>query len=379
MNIHSLLTTVQQKNASDLHLVSGHPVMLRIDGDMVPLDQSILAAEDVRTLLYSVMTPKQQEAFEQSHDLDFALGADSSGRFRVNLFDTLNGMAAVFRHIPSKIRTIDELTLPTIVKSLCSLTKGLILVTGAAGSGKSTTMAAMIDHMNRYYRRHIITIEDPIEFIHTSQQSLINQREVHTHTESFGKALRSALRENPDVIMVGELRDLETISLALTAAETGHLVLGTLHTNSAAKSIDRIVDVFDEGSKAMARSMLAGSLQGVVTQLLTKTTQGQGRIPLHEILIANSAIRNLIRENKIPQIHSTMQLHKKSGMQTFKEAVERLLAGGIISIDQAKPILNEVSLPDDIEKIPANSSAARQKVADRGSSAQYSPWKDDQF
>lgn len=380
MEIASLLALVQEKKASDLHLASGHPVMLRIDGDIIPIDQNILTADDVRTLLYTIMSPTQQENFEHSHDLDFAYSLEPYGRFRINMFDTLNGVAAVFRYIPSKVLSLDELALPLIIKSLCNLSKGLILVTGPAGSGKSTTLAAMIDHMNRYYRRHIITIEDPIEFIHHSHLSLINQREVHQHTESFSKALRSALRENPDVIMVGELRDLETISLALTAAETGHLVLGTLHTNSAAKSIDRIVDVFDEGNKAMARSMLAGSLQAVVTQLLTKTTKGHGRIPIHEVLIANSAIRNLIRENKIPQITSTMQVHKKSGMQTFKDAVETLLAQGLINLDQAKPILNEITLPEEIER---PSAAIHNRSEGRSipiiPSPQSQLWKNDQF
>ncbi len=342
MDLELLLKQVAELKASDLYLSANNSPVLRINGELKPIDQNCLNKAEIREMLYSVMSKELIQEFERNKDLDFAIDLENIGRFRVNCFETINGPAGVFRFIPPKISSIDELNLPQIIKSICSLSKGLILVTGPTGSGKTTTLAAMIDHLNRFHRKHIITIEDPIEFIHKSQLSLINQRQVHEHTKSFSSALKGALRETPDVILVGELRDFETIQLALTAAETGHLVLATLHTNSAAKAIDRIIDVFPAENKDIARTMLAGSLQAVVTQLLTKTVTESKRIAIHEILIANSAIRNLIRENKIPQIVSAMQMGKKSGMQTFKDATEDLLAKRMISMDQAKLILNEM-------------------------------------
>lgn len=339
MEITELLVFAKKNKASDLHLSSGNPPVLRVNGDMVPLRVGALSSDEVLSMIYAVMTEKQRTEYERNFELDFAMHFGDEARYRVNAYNTIEGPAAVFRDIPTKVQSIAELKLPKILERFAEYNKGLVLVTGPTGSGKSTTLAAMIDYINQNASKHILTIEDPIEFVHKSQKSLVNQREVGTHTESFATALKSALREDPDVILVGELRDLETIHLALTAAETGHLVFGTLHTSSAAKTVDRIIDVFPQSDKEMARTMLASSLQAVVTQLLVKTSDGQARVPLHEILIINSAVRNLIRDNKIPQVYSIMQVGSKQGMKVMKDSVYELLEEQVINSDTAKSVL----------------------------------------
>lgn len=340
MEISELLSFARKNKASDLHIISNHPPMLRLHGDIVPVRVNSLSPEEVMSMLHSIMNERQRIEYEENYEVDFAINFASEGRFRANAFTTINGPAAAFRSIPSKVETIEELRLPKILEQFAYLNKGLVLVTGPTGSGKSTTLAAIIDHINQNQSRHIITIEDPIEFVHRSNHSLINQREVGSHTKSFSSALRNSLREDPDVILVGELRDLETVRLALTAAETGHLVFATLHTSSASKTIDRIIDVFPDGDKAMARTMLAGSLEAVVSQLLVKTADNTGRLAVNEILIANSAVRNLIRDSKIPQIHSIMQVSSKIGMKVMKDSVYELLKEEIITQDEVRRILN---------------------------------------
>lgn len=341
MDINELLVFTKEQGASDLHLISNHPPTLRINGDISPLRMGSLSSNEILKMLYSIMTENQRIIYEENLELDFAVHFGDTGRFRVNAFNTINGPAAVLRDIPTEIKTIEQLKLPPIVKDLCETSKGLILVTGPTGSGKSTTLAAMVNQINKTQSKHILTIEDPVEFIHNSDHSIVNQREVGSHTKSFSNALKSALREDPDVILVGELRDIETISLALTAAETGHLVLGTLHTSSASKTIDRIIDVFSEGDKPMARTMIASSLEAVITQLLLKTSDDKGRVAAHEILIANSAIRNLIRDNKIPQVESMMQVNSKRGMKIMKDTVAKLLDDGIITREESRRIFAE--------------------------------------
>ncbi len=340
MEITELLAFARKNNASDLHLSSGNPPVLRVNGDMTSLRVGAMTADDVLTMIYAVMTEKQRSNYEENLELDFSVHFAEEARYRVNAFNTIDGPAAVFRSIPTRVKSIEDLKLPAILKRFCGLTKGLVLVTGPTGSGKSTTLSAMIHHINEHAQKHILTIEDPIEFVHQSQRSLINQREVGTHTHSFETALRSALREDPDVILVGELRDLETIHLALTAAETGHLVFATLHTSSAAKTIDRIIDVFPQSDKEMARTMLASSLEAVVTQLLVKTSDNKSRVPLHEIMVVNPAVRNLIRDNKIPQIYSIMQVSSKMGMKIMKESVHELLNENIITNETARMVLH---------------------------------------
>lgn len=340
MEITELLAFARKNNASDLHLSSGNPPVLRVNGDMKPLRVGALSSDEVLAMIYAVMTEKQRTEYEEKWELDFSVNFAEESRYRVNAFNTIGGPAAVFRNIPTNVQSLEDLRLPNVLKRFCGLTKGMVLVTGPTGSGKSTTLAAMIHYINEHTQKHIITIEDPIEFVHHSSKSLINQREVGAHTHSFNDALRSALREDPDVILVGELRDLETIHLALTAAETGHLVFGTLHTSSAAKTVDRIIDVFPQSDKEMARTMLASSLEAVVTQLLVKTSDDKGRVPLHEIMIVNSAIRNLIRDNKIPQIYSIMQVSSKAGMKIMKESVHELLDEKIISAETARMVLH---------------------------------------
>jgi twitching motility protein PilT len=340
MEISELLSFARKNKASDLHVISNHPPMLRINGDIVPVRINALSPEEVITMLHSIMHERQRIEYEENYEVDFAINFASEGRFRANAFTTIHGPAVAFRSIPSKVETIEALRLPKILENFAYLNKGLVLVTGPTGSGKSTTLAAIIDHINQNQSRHIITIEDPIEFVHRSSHCLINQREVGTHTKSFASALKNSLREDPDVILVGELRDLETVRLALTAAETGHLVFATLHTSSASKTIDRIIDVFPDGDKAMARTMLAGSLEAIVSQLLVKTADGTGRIAVNEVLLANSAVRNLIRDNKIPQIYSIMQVSSKIGMKVMKDSVYELMKEEIITADEARRILN---------------------------------------
>ncbi|HEU5048217.1 MAG TPA: type IV pilus twitching motility protein PilT [Rickettsiales bacterium] len=339
MEITDLLFASQKNNASDLHLSVGNPPILRVNGDMLPLKMPPMTQEEVRHIIYSIMTEQQRSDYERDLEVDFALSYSENMRFRINAFNTLAGPAAVLRTIPTRIYSIEELNAPEILKKMCELHKGLVLVTGPTGSGKSTTLAAMINHINQSEAKHILTIEDPVEFIHTSKKSLINQREIGASTKSFAKALRSALREDPDVILVGELRDLETIQLAMTAAETGHLVFGTLHTNSAPKTVDRIIDVFPAGEKEMVRAMLSVSLEAVITQALVKRADGTGRVAVHEILLGTPAIRNLIRENKVPQITSMMQVGSKAGMRTMKDAAYQLLNDGVISPETAKGLL----------------------------------------
>jgi len=349
MEITDLLVFVQKNKASDLHLSAGSPPILRLNGDMVPYKGDPLSADDVKNMLYSIMTEQQRAEYERDFDIDFAISFGNNLRFRVNAFNTLNGAAAVLRNIPSRIMSLEELGAPEILKKLCGLHKGLVLVTGPTGSGKSTTLAAMINHINVNDAKHIITIEDPVEFVHSSKKSLINQREVGKNTKSFARALKSALREDPDVVLVGELRDMETIQLALTAAETGHLVMGTLHTNSAPKTIDRIIDVFPAGEKEMVRAMLSISLEAVITQTLLKNKEG-GRVAAHEIMLGTPAIRNLIREAKISQLYSMIQMGSKVGMITMKDSIYALLNQNIITEGTARDALG-TSTSDDTENI----------------------------
>ncbi|MFO0388618.1 MAG: type IV pilus twitching motility protein PilT [Alphaproteobacteria bacterium] len=330
MEITDLLVFTQKNKASDLHLSTNNPPYLRIHGEMVPYKTAPLTTDDIKLMLYSIMTEQQRSDYERDLEIDFAISFGQDMRFRVNAFTTMNGPAAVMRTIPNNILSLEQLGAPEVLKKLSMLHKGLVLLTGPTGSGKSTTLAAMVDHINANEAKHIITIEDPIEFLHVSKKSLINQREVGRSTKSFARALKSALREDPDVILVGELRDIETIQLALTAAETGHLVLGTLHTNSAPKTIDRIIDVFPAEDKEMVRAMLSVSLEGVVTQALLKRKDG-GRVAVHEIMLGTPAVRNLIREGKVPQLYSLIQMGSKLGMRTMKESVYNLLEEGIVT------------------------------------------------
>lgn len=341
MDITELLTFSIQNNASDLHLSAGLPPMIRVDGDIRRVNVPPLDHKAVQALIYDVMNDLHRKNYEEFMETDFSIDIPSLARFRVNAFNQNRGAAAVFRAIPSKIQTLEELGMPKVLSEISELPRGLILVTGPTGSGKSTTLAAMIDYINNTRNDHIITIEDPIEFLHTSKKCVINQREVHTNTLGFNEALRSAFREDPDIILIGEMRDIETIRLALTAAETGHLVFGTLHTSSAAKTIDRIVDVFPAGEKDMVRSMLSESLRAVVSQALLKKIGG-GRIPAHEIMICNAAIRNLIRENKVAQMYSAIQTGLAQGMQTLDQSLKQLVdAGKITRIDAREKAANK--------------------------------------
>jgi twitching motility protein PilT len=352
MDITDLLAYTKQQGASDLHLSSGNNAILRIRGEMTPIrTMPPLEPEIIKDMLYSVMNDQQRSKYEAELEIDFSIAFGSHARFRVNAFNTMHGPAAVFRTIPTRVFTLEELNAPPIFYKLTELHKGLILVTGATGSGKSTTLAAMIDHINTHQKRHIITIEDPIEFVHQSKQSLINQREVGANTRSFARALKSCLREDPDVILVGELRDIETIQLALTAAETGHLVMGTLHTNSAPKTIDRIIDIFPTTDKEMARAMLSVSLEGVIAQTLVKKSDGTGRVAAHEIMLGTSAVRNLIRESKIHQLYSIIQTGSKFGMKTMKDSLTDLVMKGVIVEGEMQRILTTSSDLEDNSKV----------------------------
>ena len=328
MDIADLLALSVNHGASDLHLSAGVVPMLRIDGDMQRCDLPVLEAGQVRGLVQGVMSEAQRRGFEAQLEADFAYALPGLGRFRVNVFEQQRGPGAVFRRIAETVPSLESLGLGAVFSQLCQAPHGLVLVTGATGSGKTTTLAAMIDHLNRTRQRHILTLEDPIEFIHPPRQSLISQREVHRHTHSFAAALRSAMREDPDVIMLGEMRDLATIRLALTAAETGHLVFATLHTSSAAKTIDRMVDVFPGDEKAMVRALLSESLLAVVSQTLVKKAGG-GRVAAHEIMLATPAIRHLIRENKVAQMVSAIQTGAAVGMQTLEMGLNRLREQGL--------------------------------------------------
>jgi twitching motility protein PilT len=335
VDIAQLLAFAVKNNASDLHLSAGVPPMIRVDGDMKRINMPSLTHKEVHGMVYDIMNDKQRKAYEEFYETDFSFEIPKLARFRVNAYNQNRGAAAVFRTIPSLILSLDDLNAPKIFKDMAMHPRGLVLVTGPTGSGKSTTLAAMINYVNENKPDHIITIEDPIEFVHESKRSLINQREVHRDTLGFSEALRSALREDPDVVLVGELRDLETIRLALTAAETGHLVFGTLHTSSAAKTIDRIVDVFPSAEKEMVRTMLSESLRAVVSQTLLKRNGG-GRVAAHEIMIGTPAIRNLIREGKIAQMYSSIQTGQSAGMQTLDQNLADLLKAGMISKEEAR-------------------------------------------
>jgi len=335
MDIAELLAFSVKHNASDLHLSAGLPPMIRVDGDIRRINVPALEHKVVHALVYDIMNDKQRKDFEEFLETDFSFEIPGLARFRVNAFNQARGASAVFRTIPSKVLTLEDLGCPQTFKEIVDVPRGLVLVTGPTGSGKSTTLAAMMDYKNDNDYSHILTIEDPIEFVHTSKKCLINQREVHRDTLGFAEALRSALREDPDIILVGELRDLETIRLALTAAETGHLVFGTLHTSSAAKTIDRIIDVFPAGEKSMVRSMLSESLRAVIAQTLLKKIGG-GRIAAWEIMVGTPAIRNLIREDKVAQMYSAIQTGQAHGMQTMDQALKDLVQRGIVSRLDAK-------------------------------------------
>lgn len=334
MEITELLAFSVKHKASDLHLSAGVSPMIRVDGDVRKINLPALDHAAVHSLVYDIMNDKQRKDYEEHLEIDFSFEVPNLARFRVNAFNHSRGAGAVFRTIPSDILSLEQLGAPEIFKKISSFPRGLVLVTGPTGSGKSTTLAAMVDYINENRHDHILTIEDPIEFVHPNKQCLVNQREVHKHTHSFNAALRSALREDPDVILVGEMRDLETIRLAMTAAETGHLVFGTLHTTSAAKTIDRVVDVFPAGEKSMVRTMLSESLQAVISQTLIKKIGG-GRVAAHEIMMGTPAIRNLIREDKVAQMYSAIQTGMSHGMQTLEQCLQNLVNRGLISREDA--------------------------------------------
>ena len=335
MDITELLAFSAKQGASDLHLSAGLPPMIRVDGDVRRINLPALEHKQVHALIYDIMNDKQRKDLEEYLETDFSFEVPGVARFRVNAFNQNRGAGAVFRTIPSKVLTMTDLGMGDVFRKITEVPRGLVLVTGPTGSGKSTTLAAMLDYLNSTRYQHILTIEDPIEFVHESKKCLVNQREVHRDTLGFAEALRSALREDPDVILVGEMRDLETIRLALTAAETGHLVFGTLHTTSAAKTIDRVVDVFPAEEKSMVRSMLSESLQAVISQTLLKKIGG-GRVAAHEIMIGTPAIRNLIREDKVAQMYSAIQTGGNLGMQTLDASLKALLSRGLISRESAR-------------------------------------------
>jgi len=336
MDITELLAFSVKNKASDLHLSSGLPPMIRVHGDVRRINLPAMEHKDVHGMVYDIMNDGQRKIYEETLECDFSFEIPNLARFRVNAFNQHRGAGAVFRTIPSKVLTLEELNAPKIFKEICEYPRGIVLVTGPTGSGKSTTLAGMINHINENDYGHILTVEDPIEFVHESKKCLINQREVGPHTLSFANALRSALREDPDVILVGEMRDLETIRLALTAAETGHLVFGTLHTSSAAKTVDRVVDVFPAAEKEMVRAMLSESLRAVISQTLLKTKDGSGRVAAHEIMIGTPAIRNLIRENKIAQMYSAIQTGQNFGMQTLDQNLIDLVRRNVVSSAEAR-------------------------------------------
>ena len=336
MDLTELLAFVVKNKASDLHLSAGLPPMIRVHGDVRRINVPPLEHKDVHGMIYDIMNDGQRKFYEENLECDFSFAIPNLARFRVNAFVQQRGAAAVMRTIPSKILSLEDLKAPKIFKDISEYPRGIVLVTGPTGSGKSTTLAAMIDHINESEYGHVLTIEDPIEFVHESKKCLINQREVGPHTLSFANALRSALREDPDVILVGEMRDLETIRLALTGAETGHLVFGTLHTSSAAKTIDRVVDVFPAAEKEMVRAMLSESLRAVISQTLLKTKDGSGRVAAHEIMLGTPAIRNLIRENKIAQMYSAIQTGAQLGMQTLDQNLQELIRRNVVSVAEAR-------------------------------------------
>ncbi|MDR2508456.1 MAG: type IV pilus twitching motility protein PilT [Candidatus Accumulibacter sp.] len=336
MDITELLAFSVKNKASDLHLSAGLPPMIRVNGDVRRINLPSMEHKEVHSMVYDIMNDGQRKHYEETLECDFSFEIPNLARFRVNAFVHNRGAGAVFRTIPSKVLTLEELNCPRIFKDIAEYPRGIVLVTGPTGSGKSTTLAAMINHINENDHGHILTVEDPIEFVHQSKKCLINQREVGPHTLSFANALKSALREDPDAILVGEMRDLETIRLALTGAETGHLVFGTLHTSSAAKTIDRIVDVFPAAEKEMVRAMLSESLRAVISQTLLKTKDGIGRVAAHEIMIGTPAIRNLIRENKVAQMYSVIQTSAQLGMQTLDQNLLELVRHNVVSLPEAR-------------------------------------------
>ncbi|MHC4269798.1 MAG: type IV pilus twitching motility protein PilT [Planctomycetota bacterium] len=343
MDISEILKFSTEQGASDLHISSGEPPIIRVHGDIQKLDMPSLTKEDVHTMLYDILNDQQRNNFESNKEIDFALDLKGIARFRVNAFYQANGEAFVLRTIPTEIKSLEELGLPKILEELTMKTKGLVLVTGPTGSGKSTTLAAMVEFINQKEKLHILTIEDPIEFIYQPKLSLVNQRELGANTHSFANALRSALREDPDVILVGEMRDLETISLAMTAAETGHLVFATLHTSSAAKTVDRVIDVFPHEQQGQIRTMFSESIIAVVTQSLLKKADGRGRVAAIEIMVGTPAIKNLIREGKVAQIPGMMQTGKQFGMQTMDATLVDMYKRGVVTRKDVTPYLTNPS------------------------------------
>ncbi len=337
MDLSELLAFAVKNGASDIHISSGLPPLIRIDGEMRRIKVDPLTSNVVHDMIYDIMLDSQRKEFEERLEADFAFEIASVARFRVNAYNQARGPAAAFRTIPTEVLSLEDINAPPIFRTLSEKHRGLVLVTGPTGSGKSTTLAAMVDYVNHSKKGHILTIEDPIEFVHQSHNCLINQREVGRHTQSFNNALRSALREDPDVVLVGEMRDQETISLALTAAETGHLVFGTLHTSSAAKTIDRIIDVFPAGEKEMVRAMLSESLEGVIAQRLLKKPEG-GRVAAYEIMVGTPAIRNLIREAKVPQIYGMIQTGRDAGMVTMDQSLDDLVSRNLVTRETARTL-----------------------------------------
>lgn len=346
--LNDLLNLVVDNEASDLHITVGTPPVIRVDGDLVSTDLDVLTPMDTRSLIYNMLTAEQQKQFEECLELDISYSVHGFGRFRVNIYKQRGCLGAAFRVIPSKIPALNELGLPTRIKDFARLPKGLVLITGPTGSGKSTTLAALTDLVNREQRCHIITCEDPIEYLHYHKKSIVNQRELHVDTYSFGEALKRILRQDPDVVLIGEMRDLETVSAALTLAETGHLVYGTLHTTDCAQTINRIIDIFPPFQQQQIRTQLSFSIQGIVAQQLLPLASGKGRVPAVEILIQNSAVQNLIREQKIHQLYTVMQTSLNVGMQTFEQALRDLYLKGDISLSEA---MSRTLFPDELQRM----------------------------
>jgi twitching motility protein PilT len=356
VTLHQLLKTMVERGGSDLHITTNSPPQIRIDGKLVPLDMPPLAAPETKQLAYSVLTDAQKHRFEENLELDLSFGIKGLARFRANIFNQRGATAAVYRQIPYEILGFKELGLPPVVEEICNKPRGLVLVTGPTGSGKSTTLAAMIDKINRERHEHIITIEDPVEFLHAHKNCIVNQRELHADTHSFGNSLKSALRQDPDVVLIGEMRDLETIESALRIAETGHLTFGTLHTNSAAQTINRIVDVFPAHQQPQIRAQLSFVLEGILCQALLPKANGKGRVMAMEILVPNAAIRNLIREDKVHQIYSMMQTgQSKYGMQTFNQSLATLYFKKLITLQTA---LSRSSNPDELQEMISRGAGA---------------------